>query len=226
MISEFVDLHVPTQGRTEQMRFLITDLGTEDLILGYPWLAVFEPKFQWRDTSIDVEYLPIIIQSFNWEKICQQIQNPINPISESQISRIETTPLSDNEKDQIIQDLLDECGIKTSIASQLAQEVQQYTKKVEIPKEYKWHWRVFSKEEAHQFPPSRPWDHAIKLKEGTPKAINCKVYPTTLTEDEALQKFIKEQLEKGYISKSKSPYASPFFFIKKKDGKLCPVQDY
>ena len=34
------------------------------------------------------------------------------------------------------------------------------------------------------------------------------------------------QLEKGYISKSKSPFASPFFFIKKKDGKLCPVQDY
>ena len=33
-------------------------------------------------------------------------------------------------------------------------------------------------------------------------------------------------MEKGYISKSKSPYASPFFFIKKKDGKLHPVQDY
>ena len=125
-----------------------------------------------------------------------------------------------------MQDLSDECGIKTSIVSQLAQEVQQYTKKVEIPEEYIRHWRVFSEEEAHQFPSSRPWDHAIKLKEGTPKAINCKVYPTTLTEDEALQKFIKEQLEKGYISKSKSPYASPFFFIKKKDGKLCPVQDY
>ena len=99
MISEFVDLRVQTQGRTEQMRFLITDLGTEDLILGYPWLAVFEPKFQWRDTSINVEYLPIIIQSLNWEKICQQIQDPIDPISESQISRIETTPLSDDEKD-------------------------------------------------------------------------------------------------------------------------------
>ena len=74
-----------------------------------------------------------------------------------------------------------------SIASQLAQEAQQYTKKVEIPEEYKRHWRVFSEEEAHQFPPTRPWDHAIELKEGVPKAINCKVYPTTLTEDEALK---------------------------------------
>ena len=112
------------------MRFLITDLGTEDLILGYPWLAVFEPKFQWRDTSINIEYLPIIIQSLNWEKIQQQIQDPINPIPESQISRLETTPLLDDEKDRIIQDLSHECEIKTSIASQLAQEAQQYTKKV------------------------------------------------------------------------------------------------
>ena len=48
----------------------------------------------------------------------------------------------------------------------------------------------------------------------------------TKEEDEALKKFIKEQLEKGYIRKSKSPYASAFFFIKKKDGKLWPIQDY
>jgi hypothetical protein len=32
--------------------------------------------------------------------------------------------------------------------------------------------------------------------------------------------------EKGYIRPSKSPYASPFFFVRKKDGKLRPVQDY
>ena len=47
-----------------------------------------------------------------------------------------------------------------------------------------------------------------------------------MEEDEALKKFIKEQLERGYIRKSKSPYASAFFFIKKKDGKLHPIQDY
>ena len=117
------------------MRFLVTDLGTEDLILGYPWLAVFEPKFQWRDTSIDVEYLSIIIQSLNWKKICLQIQDPIDPIPESQISRIQTTPLSDAKKDLIVQDLSHECEIRMSIASQLAQKAQQYTKKVEIPEE-------------------------------------------------------------------------------------------
>ena len=48
----------------------------------------------------------------------------------------------------------------------------------------------------------------------------------TREEDKALDKFIDEQLLKGYIEPSKSPYASPFFFVKKKDGKLRPVQDY
>ena len=47
-----------------------------------------------------------------------------------------------------------------------------------------------------------------------------------MEEDEVLKKFLKEQLEKGYIRKSKSQYASAFFFIKKKDGKLHPIQDY
>jgi hypothetical protein len=48
----------------------------------------------------------------------------------------------------------------------------------------------------------------------------------TRVEDEALDLFIDEQLEKGYICPSKSQYASSFFFIKKKDRKLQPVQDY
>ena len=45
-------------------------------------------------------------------------------------------------------------------------------------------------------------------------------------EDEKLREFIEEQRAKGYIRPSKSPYAYPFFFVKKKDGKLHPVQDY
>ena len=33
-------------------------------------------------------------------------------------------------------------------------------------------------------------------------------------------------MEKGYIEPSKSPWAVPVFFIKKKDGKLHLIQDY
>src|SRR5882762_3063700 len=33
-------------------------------------------------------------------------------------------------------------------------------------------------------------------------------------------------MQSGCIRPSKSPMAAPFFFIKKKSGELCPIQDY
>src|SRR5258708_6036439 len=56
--------------------------------------------------------------------------------------------------------------------------------------------------------------------------MDCKVYPMTWEEDAALQEFLEEQQRKNYIHLSISPYASPFFFIKKKNRKLRPIQDY
>ena len=53
-----------------------------------------------------------------------------------------------------------------------------------------------------------------------------KIYALTQKEQEALEEFVMEHLKKGYIRPSKSPYASPFFFIKKKNNTLRPVQDY
>ena len=66
----------------------------------------------------------------------------------------------------------------------------------------------------------------IKFKKDTPDVIDCKVYPMSQSEDQGLRDWLMEQLEKGYIRPSKSQYTSSFFFIKKKDGKLHPVQDY
>ena len=64
------------------------------------------------------------------------------------------------------------------------------------------------------------------MKLGAPSTIPGRIYALTQAEQKALETFIQEHLAKGYIRPSKSPYASPFFFIKKKDGKLRPVQDY
>ena len=77
----------------------------------------------------------------------------------------------------------------------------------------------------NRFPESRKWDHKIDMKEGfEPKAF--KNYNLTPEEQVELDAFLKENLEKGYIRQSESPMASPFFFVKKKDGKLRPCQDY
>ena len=69
MLTHYTDLEVQTGGSKEQMRFLVTDLGLEDLILGYPWLATFEPKFSWRNASIDTHALPVIIRSLDYNQL-------------------------------------------------------------------------------------------------------------------------------------------------------------
>ena len=68
----------------------------------------------------------------------------------------------------------------------------------QIPKEFHDFLVVFSEEKAACFPESRPWDHKIKLKDTfTPKSF--KMYNLTPQEQIKLDKFLKENLEKGYI---------------------------
>ena len=95
-----------------------------------------------------------------------------------------------------------------------------------LPKEYQRYQKVFSKQKAQWFPKKRSWDHGIDLKPNAPSSLPGKVYFLTQLEQIALKEFLKKQLEKGYIQPSKSPYATPFFFIKKKSRELRPVQDY
>src|SRR6266403_94593 len=96
----------------------------------------------------------------------------------------------------------------------------------QIPEEYRRHAKVFDEKEADRFPPKREEDHVINLKEDAPVVLDCKIYLLSRDQDTKLTEFLGEHLRKGYIRESKSPYAVPFFFIKKKDRKLRPIQDY
>ena len=193
------------------MRFYITNIGKEDLFLGYPWLAAYKPRFIWKDATIGEEALPVIIHSIN----------PTIPRLRPNIAHTTLKEL----KLHILHQLEEQSTLRTT-STDLAIQAGQYTKKVEIPPQYQKFAKVFSEKESQRFPPSRPWDHMIEFKKGAPEAIDCKVYPMSRLEDEALKAFLDEQLAKGYIRPLKSQYASSFFFITKKDRKLCPVQDY
>jgi hypothetical protein len=213
-ITHYLSLAVTMAGKTQEMRFLITDIGREDVLLGYPWLSTYEPRFSWKHGTIDERNLPIVLRT-------------INPHDKKEVI---LRYLSTDERDSIVAELERTVGgeppaIRNALV-ELAMAAQQYTKKVEIPREYKAFAKVFSEEESQRFPLRRSCDHAIKFKLGAPDAIDCKIYPMTRTENNTLDLFIDKQLEKGYIHPSKSQYASSFFFIKKKDGKLRPVQDY
>jgi hypothetical protein len=95
-----------------------------------------------------------------------------------------------------------------------------------IPIEYQRHAKVFSETEATRFPPPRLWDHQIKLTNDAPATINGKVYPLPTKLTEALNKWIDDMLERGFISLSDSNYGSPTFTVAKKDGSQRVVQDF
>ena len=94
-----------------------------------------------------------------------------------------------------------------------------------IPNHLREFSSIFSKESFDALPEPKPWDHAIALVPGE-KQSGCKVYSLSLSEQKELDAFLQENLRLGRIHPSKSPMASPVFFIKKKDGTLWLVQDY
>jgi len=56
-LTHFIDLLIQTKGQEKKMRFLVTNLGIEDVILGYPWLSTFKPQFSWKDATVDTTIL-------------------------------------------------------------------------------------------------------------------------------------------------------------------------
>ncbi len=214
-ITHYTDLQVRTGKETHILHFLITNLGRDKVILGYPWFTTFEPKIRWKEATLEEEYQPVVITTINTHE----------EMIESAIQALETYRLDDEAWEQLLNEEEEPyiAICKTTTASELAQKAMDHTKQTfeqMVPEQYHQHRKVFSEEASHRFPPKRPWDHAIDLLPKAPKTLDCKVYPLAITEGDALTEFLNEQLKKGYIRPSKSPYASPFFFIKKKDGKL------
>ena len=112
---------------------------------------------------------------------------------------------------------------KTNVAISLVAEAN--SKKMElspeqlIPEEYHEYLDIFDENKANRYLEPQPWDYKIEIKPGFEPKI-FKTYNLTPEEQTKLNKFLKKNLDKGYIKPSESPMASPFFFVKKKDGKL------
>ena len=109
------------------------------------------------------------------------------------------------------------------LAMELAQQMEK--PKTKLPQPYADFRDVFEKKTINELPPSRTFDHTIELNEGfSPKV--AKVYQLNPKEQEACRTFGDEHLKLGKIIPFKSPQASPFFFVPKKDGSIRSCQDY
>jgi len=64
-ITHYITLDIQTRGIRKTIQFLVTNIGNEDIILGYPWMAAFKPQFTWKNGVINEKELPIILRSVN-----------------------------------------------------------------------------------------------------------------------------------------------------------------
>jgi len=212
-----------------RQRFYIANLGRDRFILGYPWFRDFQPDINWangmlRGPPIHMETLLLgtlqcakkYLQSKKEDQeeiILAAKRTIVKELHETTLQSGETSPEMESGLVEINQ---------THMATEMA---HRYTEKhgkqeVTLPEEFKRHMALFSDKEAKAFPPAQgEGDHKIELLETAPASFNCKVYPLSKAEQEAEDQFLDENLAKGYIVPSHSPYGFSTFMVPKKDSK-------
>ncbi|KAH6570846.1 hypothetical protein BASA83_002898 [Batrachochytrium salamandrivorans] len=95
-----------------------------------------------------------------------------------------------------------------------------------IPRDIHLHFGdVFKKSGTATLLPHRPFDCQINLEPGS-RPTYGKIYNLTKEEEQVMKSWIDENIEKGAIKPSNSPFGAPCFFVKKKSGDLRLCMDY
>ena len=186
--------------------FGVTKLGDHDIYIGHNWLKIHNPSIDWASRQVTFDRCPSQCHQSNW------ISRPDENTADTYLRRMTLEWMEGEWKEQMIQELSD-------MSPEEWKEIKERT-----PEWIHEYADVFSEQMFTELPKRRSYDHAIDLKPDASLG-DCKVYPLNPNEEAALMEFLEENLKTGRIRPSKSPIASPFFFIKKKDGKLRPVQD-
>ncbi|SJK96774.1 uncharacterized protein ARMOST_00020 [Armillaria ostoyae] len=215
-ITEYVEMRMTIGNHVERIDFAVTDLGPKDLYLGHDWLKRHNPVINWETGTVIFGR-------------CQCVKNPF-PLPDADPDDRWDEELEDGDTILAV-NMEEELVIRTvhhanDLAAAANAEKPQKTFEEMVPPDYRSFHDLFSKENFDELPERKPWDHAIELVPNAKSTLDCKVYPLNRNEQEQLDKFLDENLDSGRITESKSPFASPFFFVKKKDSSLRPVQDY
>jgi hypothetical protein len=133
------------------MLFYLTNLGEDRTILGFPWLAAFNPKINWADGTI--EDLPLHITS---KAAASQKPKPATKRG----GKGRRTTAKHEEKEQILMipleyEAINKTTISTDLAAKQAEGKEAKSWSELVPPPYHQHAKVFSKEEAKRLPPHR-----------------------------------------------------------------------
>jgi hypothetical protein len=222
-----MDLEVYYGPNKKKETFFTINLGGDEMLLGYPFLSNTNPPINWKTSTFYGNVTIATEDAHLWTperqlKLLKEIKPEMYETEEYNPNFIPS-----NEQGTILypKKYLRKMTTATDLAIE-ARDKKERTWQEIVPKPYHAYGKVFDEIKAMCFPKSRPWDHAIEFTEDVPKTIDCKLIQLALCEQKALDKFLDEHLKKKYITTSNLNYTSPFFFVKKKDGELRPVQDY
>src|SRR5712672_2943888 len=197
-VSQVAILAIHCENHFRPHRFLVADIGQDDLILRYPFFEATNPRINWP-TGVAMKLIALFNCSEwkdNFPTWTKKLGNKARKMTMAQQFAAEAT------------------------------DKQEKTWEELIPQKYHQYGKIFSKQASERFPGKRQWDHAIDLKPDAPTLLDCCVYPLSPREKEEQKKFLETNLCLLRIHRSKSQYASRFFLIRKKDRKFRAVQDY
>jgi len=288
-VTHFIDLLVNRGGRKITQWFYIMNLGSDRIILGYPWLHTFNPEIDWPNCKLigPKVKMEMMLHARNprlremlankWGVLNSTIPVQNKPdqvdlvvrnigiaetLKNGQTMEIADTP-NDGQESEIAEtlnngqqeeDLLVESAMREEASQQAVEANSSYGEtfmearkavvkqqnpllwldepkpekllKDYIPECHHEYLDVLTEKEAIPLPPHWPWDHGVTLTPNAPPSISCRVYPLSWGEEEFQEKYIKEQEDGGLIQKLKSPYLTPIFYIKKKNGTYHSIFDY
>ncbi len=214
-ITRYTKIRLTVGDHTERIDLAVTELGDRQIFLGHDWLAQHNPIINWKSGGL----------TFAWCQ-CRKIlfvlpdADPDDKWDE-ELEEGETILTID-----FTQAILIRAHHANDFAAKASEGKKAKTFKEMVPEWCRDFADLFEKDNFDELPEPKTWDHAIELIPNANANLDCKVYPLNHNKQAELDKFLDENLSSGRIQPLKSPMASPFFFVKKKDGKLRPVQDY
>jgi hypothetical protein len=73
----YTDLNVQTGTQHTTLRFFLSELGDNKVILGYPWFAAVQPRIDWKRGWIDHAQLPICYAAAG-VSVAAVVRRPLN----------------------------------------------------------------------------------------------------------------------------------------------------
>jgi hypothetical protein len=176
------------QGKGSKHNFFLANIGTDDVILDYPFFEDLLLDIDWKQGNVTGS-VSLETEDADWWK----------PPSRQQTKKRHNVPLwicalpDWEEGDEIWQQVTIR---KSTVAQQLAIQAMDKKKRpwqeIVSPQYHKY--KIWLEEASERFPDRRHWDHTIDLKEDALATINCRVYPLSPMKKEEQHKFINSNL--------------------------------